>query len=77
MVADLAYYLVVALTLVGAVLVAWRGSSRARLVLGWAATLLAVPLLFFGGPRFHLPALPFAVIFAALAIDRALARPPR
>ena len=67
--ADAFYYLVGVLAAAGAVWVAWRGDSRARLVLAWAVTLLAVPLIFFGGSRFHLPALPLAAVFAALAID--------
>ena len=57
--------LLVLLTLVGAAWVAWRGDGRSRLVLAWAATLLLVPLIFFGTPRFHLPALPFVAVFAA------------
>lgn len=72
--ADAFYYLVGVLALVGAAWTACRGGSRSRLVLGWAVTLLVVPLVFFGGSRFHLPALPFAAVFAALAIDRLLAR---
>jgi hypothetical protein len=72
--ADAFYYLVGTLALVGAGWAAWRGDSRTRLVLGWAVTLLVVPLIFFGGARFHLPALPFVAVFASLAIDRGLDR---
>ena len=68
-VADAFYYLVGALAVGGAAWVAWRGDSRSRLVLAWATTLLAVPLIFFGGSRFHLPALPFAAMFAAITVE--------
>jgi len=67
--ADAFYYVIGALALVGAAWTAWRGDGRTRLVLGWAVTLLVVPLIFFGGARFHLPALPFVAVFAALAVD--------
>ncbi len=72
--ADGWYYLVGAVAIVGAIAAAWRGDSRARLVLAWAITLLVVPLVFFGGARFHLPALPFVALFAAVAVDRAWRR---
>jgi hypothetical protein len=75
--ADAIYYVVGLLAIVGAARVARKGSSRARLVLAWAVVLLAVPLLFFGGPRFHLPALPFAAVFAAVAVDLAVERRAR
>jgi 4-amino-4-deoxy-L-arabinose transferase-like glycosyltransferase len=75
-VADGFYYLVGLAALVGAAWTAWRGDSRSRLVLGWAVTLLLVPLVFFGGSRFHLPALPFAAVFAAMAVDRFAPRSP-
>ena len=69
-VADLWYYAAVAAAIAG-VIVARRRHLDASGVLLWAAVvLLAVPLLFFGGSRFHLPALPFVAVFAAVALAR-------
>ena len=75
--ADAFYYLVGAAALIGAAWTAWKGDGPTRLVLGWAVTLLVVPLVFFGGSRFHLPALPFAAVFAAIAVDRFVRRRAR
>lgn len=69
-IADLYYWLAVAAALVG-VAVARRQQLALRGVLLWSAVVvLAVPLVFFGGSRFHVPALPFVALFASVALTR-------
>ncbi|MFZ4517800.1 MAG: hypothetical protein ACOYOP_05405 [Microthrixaceae bacterium] len=72
--ADSWYAVVVICAAAGAVIAVRRRDRALVTLLAWAVTLLAVPLVFFGGSRFHLPALPFAAVFAAVAVDAALTR---
>ncbi len=67
-VADTAYVLVVVAGLVGAVrLVRSRWADGLLLVLAGVAT-AAVPLLFFGDPRFKVPVVPILCLAAAAAV---------
>jgi hypothetical protein len=64
------WYAAVAFLAVGGAVVAVRRQDRPLvLIVALAATLLVVPLAFFGGSRFHVPALPLAVLLAAAAVD--------
>lgn len=69
--ADGWYALVGLAGVAGAVLACRRSAPASGLVLGAALALLAVPLAFFGGSRFHVPALPFVCVFAAFGLLRA------
>jgi 4-amino-4-deoxy-L-arabinose transferase-like glycosyltransferase len=73
--ADDFYYVVLALAVVGVGI--GIGSRQGRrpelaLVVVSMGSLIAVPLLLWGNPRFHLPFSPFLAIFAGAAIDSAL-----
>jgi 4-amino-4-deoxy-L-arabinose transferase-like glycosyltransferase len=65
--ADIYYYVVLALALVGAR--KFVGEPRRLFVLLVAATLAAVPLFLYGLIRFHIPLLPFLALGAAVSID--------
>jgi 4-amino-4-deoxy-L-arabinose transferase-like glycosyltransferase len=73
--ADDFYYAVLALAIVG-VGVSISSPRRRRpelaLVIVSMVSLIAVPLLLWGNPRFHLPFSPFLAIFAGAAINAAL-----
>lgn len=72
--ADVFYYAVLVLALVGLWPALREGDLRRRILLAWTGVLLFTPLVFFGGVRFHVPALPFFAVLAALAVGWA-ARP--
>lgn len=66
--ADVFYYAVLVLALFGLWPALREGDLRRRILVAWTGVLLFTPLVFFGGARFHVPALPFFAILAALAI---------
>lgn len=69
-VADWYFYAVVTLAIVGLPTFLRRERRAQRLlVLSGLLGLLAIPLLLWGNPRFHLPLAPFIVLSAAGAID--------
>lgn len=68
--ADLYWYVVAGGALAGVIFlpeVLRRGDVRRRVLLASTIALLAVPLVFFGGVRFHVPAAPFIAVLAALS----------
>lgn len=69
-VADWYFYAVALLALAGFVVFVRRHRRKpeARIVLVAAVSLLVVPLLLWGNPRFHLPLYPYVVLFAAAAV---------
>ena len=68
-VADLWWYASLPLVAIGA-WCGWRaGDGRFRLVLALGAVLLVVPLAFFGGARFHVPAVPALAVCVAVALE--------
>jgi 4-amino-4-deoxy-L-arabinose transferase-like glycosyltransferase len=70
-----AWYAAVVLSAIGGSVLAVRRRNRGLVVvLALAGTLLAVPLVFFGGSRFHVPALPLVALLAAVAVDALWAR---
>jgi 4-amino-4-deoxy-L-arabinose transferase-like glycosyltransferase len=73
-VADVYFFLVVALGLVGSVLMASRRDARSTFLLLSLAAMALIPLAFFGDMRFHVPASPLFAIAAALALTRLLPR---
>jgi 4-amino-4-deoxy-L-arabinose transferase-like glycosyltransferase len=71
--ADLFWYAAVVAAVTGGWL-AWRGRDPgARILLGLVGVLLAVPLAFFGGARFHVPAAPLLALLAGVGAERAYA----
>ncbi len=71
--ADLFWYAAVVAAVIGGWL-AWRGRDPgARILLGLVGVLLAVPLAFFGGARFHVPAAPLLALLAGVGAERAYA----
>ena len=73
-VADVYFFLVVALGLVGSVLMASRRDGRSTFLLLALAAMALIPLAFFGDMRFHVPASPLFAIAAALALTRLVPR---
>lgn len=67
--ADLYYFVIGGLALVGLVSIVRRRRPADLVVVGSGLVLLAVPLLLWGNPRFHLPVLPFLAVAAAVALD--------
>ena len=67
--ADLYFLVVLALSIVG--LVFLRGTPRPerRIVVVVAATLLIVPVLLWGNPRFHQPVVPFMAVSIGLLVS--------
>jgi len=63
--ANAVYYATGFIVLAGAAAFALSKDLRRAFVLAAMVYLLAVPLAFFGDPRFHFPAIPLAVIIAA------------
>jgi 4-amino-4-deoxy-L-arabinose transferase-like glycosyltransferase len=71
--ADLFWYGVAVAAVIGG-WIAWRRRDpQSRVVIGFVAVLLGAPLAFFGGARFHVPAVPLLALLAAVAVDRAIA----
>jgi hypothetical protein len=66
--ANAIYYATGALVLLGMAAFAISRDIRRLFVLATMLYILAVPLAFFGDPRFHYPAIPFAVVIAAATI---------
>jgi hypothetical protein len=64
-VANGVYYATGALVVLGAAAFALSRDIRRLFVLLSMLYVLAVPLAFFGDPRFHYPAMPMAIIIAA------------
>lgn len=62
------YYATGLLTILGAAAFALSKDLRRLFILLTMLYILAVPLAFFGDPRFHYPAIPFAVVIAAATV---------
>ncbi len=62
------YYATGLLAILGAAAFALSKDLRRLLILLTALYILAVPLAFFGDPRFHYPAMPFVVVIAAATV---------
>jgi hypothetical protein len=77
-VADWYFFGLLLLTIVG-VPQLFRAERRPQrlLVASGLLGLLAIPLLLWGNPRFHLPLAPFLTLCAALAVEVAWRRVPR
>jgi hypothetical protein len=63
--ANAVYYATGFVVLLGAAAFALSKDLRRAFVLAAMVYVLAVPLAFFGDPRFHFPAIPLAVVIAA------------
>ena len=73
--ADWYFYVVVGLAIIGLPQLARREQRPERLLVASGLVgLLAIPLLLWGNPRFHLPLAPFLVILGALAVEGVLLR---
>jgi hypothetical protein len=70
--ADAYYFAVLGFALVGIVHWIRRGDRRLIFLLVMLAYVLAVPLIFFGDPRFHFPAIPIVSVLAATGLVSAL-----
>jgi 4-amino-4-deoxy-L-arabinose transferase-like glycosyltransferase len=70
-IADVSWWVLVFLAAIGVRLLWRRGSEQGRIVMGLAGVLLAMPLVFFGNARFHVPAEPFLAIAASAALTSA------
>jgi 4-amino-4-deoxy-L-arabinose transferase-like glycosyltransferase len=69
-VADVYFFAVLALSVVGLAGFAQRERRPARLIAASGLVgLLVIPLLLWGNPRFHLPLAPFMALSAAFALD--------
>jgi 4-amino-4-deoxy-L-arabinose transferase-like glycosyltransferase len=66
--ANAVYYATGVIVILGAVAFALTKDPRRLIVLLTMLYVLAVPLAFFGDPRFHFPAIPFATIIAAATV---------
>ena len=66
--ANLSWGLLVVAAAVGSVLLLRQRRWAPALLVMVPASLLALPLVFFGEPRFHFPAMPFLAIAAATAV---------
>ena len=76
-VADGFFYAVAALAVLGAPFVVSRREPRRLFFTLSTVGLTLVPLAFFGDPRFHVPSLPLAAVFAAAALSVLLEGPDR
>lgn len=70
-VADTVYVVVMAIAAVGMVLMSGRRRPERLLLVLSTVAILAVPLFFFGDPRFKAPAIPLAAVAFAAAVTRA------
>lgn len=66
--ANATYYATGALVLLGMTAFALSRDLRRLFVVATMLYVLAVPLAFFGDPRFHYPAMPFAIVIAAATV---------
>ncbi len=66
--ANAVYYATGAVTILGAAAFAFGKDIRRAFVVVTLLYVLAIPLAFFGDPRFHFPAIPLAVLIAAATI---------
>lgn len=66
--ANSIYYATMAITLLGMAAFALSRDIRRLLLTLTMLYVFAVPLAFFGDPRFHFPAMPFAILIAAATI---------
>jgi len=66
--ANSIYYATGVIVLLGAAAFALAKDVRRAFLLATLLYVLAIPLVFFGDPRFHFPAIPFAVIIAAATV---------
>jgi 4-amino-4-deoxy-L-arabinose transferase-like glycosyltransferase len=66
--ANAIYYATACLMILGVLAVALSRDPRRLFVVLSMLYVLAIPLVFFGDPRFHFPAIPLAVIIAAATI---------
>lgn len=66
--ADVWWWIVLVLAAIGSRSLWTRRCVSGRIVIGLAAVVLATPLAFFGGARFHVPAEPFLAIAAGVAL---------
>jgi len=66
--ANAIYYATGALVLAGGVAFVLAKDVRRLFIMLAMLYVLAVPLAFFGDPRFHYPAMPFAIIVAAATV---------
>lgn len=66
--ANSIYYATMAITLLGMAAFALARDIRRLLMVLTTLYILAVPLAFFGDPRFHFPAMPFAIVIAAATV---------
>jgi 4-amino-4-deoxy-L-arabinose transferase-like glycosyltransferase len=67
LVADVWWWALVLLAIAG-LRALWRAGPPGRILLGFAAVVLGVPLVLFGGARFHVPVAPIMAIAAALTL---------
>jgi len=66
--ANAIYYATAAVTILGATAFALSKDLRRGFVVVTLLYVLAIPLVFFGDPRFHYPAIPLMVVIAAATI---------
>ena len=66
--ADAVYYATGVIAILGALAFALAKDLRRAFILATFVYMLAIPLIFFGDPRFHFPAIPLAVLIAAATI---------
>lgn len=74
--ADVFWFVVGALTLLGLPAALRQGDSRRRILMAATLALLVLPLVFFGGARFHVPAAPLLAIVASLPLAALMSRAP-
>jgi 4-amino-4-deoxy-L-arabinose transferase-like glycosyltransferase len=66
--ANAVYYATGAIAILGAAAFAFGKDLRRAFLLFTLLYMLAIPLVFFGDPRFHYPAIPLAVVIASATI---------
>lgn len=74
LVADLFWFALGALALVALPAAIKHGDIRRRILIASGIVLLATPLVFFGGVRFHVPAAPLLAVLAGLSMASLLGR---
>jgi hypothetical protein len=66
--ANAIYYAAGAIAIAGAMAFALSKDIRRALILATLLYVLAIPLVFFGDPRFHFPAIPLVCVIAAATV---------